>query len=46
MIITNKGQSFALDQIVKVQLKQVDWARKQIQFALIPEESDATNDDE
>lgn len=38
MTITNKGQSFSLDQIVNVQLKQIDWTRKQIQFALIAEE--------
>tara|TARA_R110002072_G_scaffold57188_3_gene147275 strand:- start:16322 stop:18277 length:1956 start_codon:yes stop_codon:yes gene_type:complete len=45
MIITNKGQSFELDQIVKVQLKQIDWPRKQIQFSLISEEKDTTNAD-
>lgn len=32
---TRKGQLFQLDQIVKVQLKQIDWTRKQIQFDLL-----------
>jgi ribonuclease R len=40
MIITSKGQSFELDQIVKVQLKQIDWTRKQIQFALVTDPSE------
>lgn len=38
MIITSKGQSFELDQIVNVQLKHIDWTRKQIQFALVIEQ--------
>lgn len=45
MIITSKGQSFKLDQIVSVQLKQIDWTRKQIQFDLIPEKSEEKNQD-
>ena len=40
MIITSKGQSFELDQIVSVQLKQVDWSRKQIQFALVANQTE------
>jgi ribonuclease R len=34
---TRKGQLFQLDQIVKVQVKQIDWTRKQIQFELVDE---------
>ena len=34
---TRKGQLFQLDQIVHVQLKQIDWTRKQIQFDLLDE---------
>lgn len=34
---TRKGQLFQLDQVVKVQLKQIDWTRKQIQFELLDE---------
>lgn len=41
MVITNKGQSFELDQIIKVQLKQIDWTRKQIQFALVAEQTES-----
>lgn len=33
--ITNKEQSFELDQEVKVKVKQIDWSRKQIQFDLV-----------
>ena len=40
MIITSKGQSFELDQIVNVQLKQIDWTRKQIQFALVSDQTE------
>lgn len=43
MVITNKGQSFELDQVVTVQLKQIDWTRKQIQFALVIEQNDQAN---
>lgn len=34
LCITNKDQSFALDQDIQVTLKQIDWSRKQIQFDL------------
>jgi ribonuclease R len=46
MIITSKGQSFKLDQIVKVQLKQIDWTRKQIQFVLVTDPSEEKPADE
>ncbi len=39
MLITSKGLSIELDQVVDVQLKQIDWTRKQIQFALITEQA-------
>lgn len=39
--ITSKGQSFELDQVVKVHLKNIDWSRKQIQFALFEEKPEA-----
>ncbi len=45
MIITSKGQSFELDQIVSVRLKQVDWSRKQIQFALVTDQPEAISSD-
>ncbi|KZY29138.1 MULTISPECIES: ribonuclease R family protein [unclassified Oleiphilus] len=35
LCITNKEQSFQLDQAVQVKLKQIDWSRKQIQFELV-----------
>ena len=37
MTITSKEINIALDQIVQVKLKQIDWPRKQIQFDLITE---------
>lgn len=37
LLITSKGASFELDQVVKVHLKHIDWTRKQIQFALFQE---------
>lgn len=39
LLITSKGRSFELDQVVKVHLKNIDWSRKQIQFALFEEKS-------
>ena len=39
LLITSKGRSFELDQIVKVHLKNVDWSRKQVQFALFQEKA-------
>jgi ribonuclease R len=39
MLITSKGLSIELDQVVDVQLKQIDWTRKQIQFSLITEQA-------
>ena len=38
---TRKGQLFQLDQVIKVQLKQIDWTRKQIQFELLDESNAA-----
>ncbi len=34
LCITNKEQSFKLDQAVQIKLKQIDWSRKQLQFKL------------
>jgi len=35
--LTGKDASYELDKLVHVQLKQVDWSRKQLQFEIVPE---------
>ena len=45
LLITSKGRSFELDQIVKVHLKNIDWTRKQIQFALFEEKLEEKSPD-
>lgn len=42
LLITSKKHSFELDQVVNVHLKQIDWTRKQIQFALVVEQEAST----
>lgn len=37
LTLTGKELSFALDQVVNVRIKQIDWSRKQIQFELFSE---------
>ena len=45
LLITSKGRSFELDQVIKVHLKNIDWTRKQIQFALFEEKSQAKTEE-
>ena len=39
LTLTGKGASFKLDQLISVELKQVDWSRKQLQFNVKQEEA-------
>jgi len=44
LTLKGKDQSFKLDQVIDVELKQVDWSRKQLQFAVVLESNANTGE--